>query len=470
MTSYDLAIIGCGAAAFSAAIKASELTGGKISIAMVGSGELGGTCVNSGCVPSKYLLEASHAFFYPRRSRFRGISSVQPELDFQELMEGVRKLVKEMREAKYEKVIRYYPNVKLIRGKAKFRNEEELEISDGRETVKAKKVIIATGSRPAIPSIEGLEQSGFLTSDNLWELKEKPQSLAIIGGSSVGLEIGQAFLHFGSDVTIIEATDRIAYNAEPEISSLLRSSLESEGMNFLLNSRVRKVGVNGRKKVLEVVTARGARYLEVDQILVAAGRKPNTDSLAIERARVITDEKGFIVVNDKLQTSNENIYAAGDCISKKLMLETLAAREGAIAAENILGYNKRIDYSAIPWAIFTNPQIASVGFTEEEFMKNFGSCSCRAIKLDDVPKANMLGEKGLVKIVINPENGKIAGIHVLSMMASEFAVEGAIAIKQGFTFEDLIDTVHIFPTLAESVKLAAQSFVRSLDRMSCCIE
>jgi len=469
---YDLLIIGRGAGAFSAAIKASELSEGKAKVAMVGSGPLGGTCVNVGCVPSKYLLESSHRYYYPQHPVFPGIDAVRPNLNFQDVMDAVRNLVKGFREAKYEKVLSLYPNVDMYEAKGRFKSPTEVEVLNGNaKTLKAKNVIIATGSRPTAPPIEGLKEVGYITSDTVWDLDEMPKRLAIIGGGAIGLELGQAFLHFGSEVTVLEALPRIMGAAEPEISEMLKKKLSEEGMRFQIKVRINRVkSVNG-VKIVEVVSEKGKSEIEVDEILVATGRIPNTDGLSLEKASVKTDQKGFITVDNTMKTTNSTIYAVGDCVSKRLMLETLAAREGVIAATNIMGMNATVDYLSTPWAVFTNPQIAVVGYTEDEYVKKTGACSCRKLELDKVPKAEILGETdGMAKLIIDPTNGKIVGLHILAPAATEFVLEGAIAIKYGLTFRDIIDTTHIFPTLSEGIKLTAQTFMRDVDAMSCCVE
>jgi mercuric reductase len=469
---YDLLIIGRGAGAFASAIKASELSEGKARVAMVGTGPLGGTCVNVGCVPSKYLLEASHRHFYPQHPTFKGVGAAHPDLDFGKVMLGLKGLVDAFRVAKYEKVLASYPNVEMIEGKARFKSPSEVEVVNGRaKVINAKYIIIATGSRPTAPPIEGLKDTGYQTSDTVWDLDELPRSLAVIGGGAIGLELGQAFLHFGSEVTIIEALQRIIAPTEPEISEALQKKLSDEGMKFYTKARISTIQKANGKKVLEVVTHKGKSRVEADEILVATGRVPNTDELSLERAGVKTDQRGLIKVDASMRTSNKRIFAAGDCVSKKLMLETLAAREGVIAATNIMGGRARVDYLSTPWAVFTSPQIAGVGYTEEEYVKKTRACSCRTLGLDRVAKAEMLNEtEGLIKLIVNPNDGRVVGLHALSPLATEYVLEGAIAIKHGFTYEDIIDTTHIFPTLAEGVKLAAQSFTRSIDRMSCCVE
>lgn len=472
---YDVAILGRGAAAFSAAIKASELTDNNSTIAMVGTGPIGGTCVNVGCVPSKYLLEASHSHFYPRHPKFQGIEQSHPGFDFSEVMEGLRNLVSRFRQEKYENVLESYPNIEVIEGRARFSSPSEIEVSNHdqrrEKAITGKHIIIATGSRPTAPPIEGLDTTRYITSDTVWDLTERPRRLAVIGGGAIGLEIGQAFMHLDSDVSIIEAMPRIIPTAEPDISEALQRRLTHEGMEFYIKARINRVWRENGKKVLEVVTAKGKSKVECDEILVATGRAPNTDQLSLDRAGVETDGHGFIKVDSNMRTSKPRIYAAGDCISKKLMLETLAAREGVVAASSMMGERAAVDYPSVPWAVFTNPQVAAVGVTEEEFVKQTGSCSCRVVQLKDVPKATMLGEGvGLVKVIINPSNGKVVGLHILSPLATEYVLEGAYAIKHGLTFEDILNTTHIFPTLSEGVKLAAQSFVRDISKMSCCVE
>ncbi len=191
----------------------------------------------------------------------------------------------------------------------------------------------------------------------------------------------------------------------------------------------------------------------------------------MENVNVRTNSRGQIITDDKMQTSNPKIYAAGDCVDKKLMLETLAAKEGTVAAMNIAGQESKMDYLSIPWAIFTNPSVASVGYLESEAVEKFKVCSCRVIELSDIPKGLIIQErKGLIKLVIDPNSGKILGVHSLSPYSVEFIIEGALAVKYGLTIWDIIDSVHIFPTISEGIKIASQSFIRNIERMSCCVE
>ena len=473
MRSFDLTIIGNGAAAFAGAIKASELSNGKASILMVGKGSLGGTCVNVGCVPSKYLLELSHHYFYPTTYNFPGLKFTQPEVDFRQVMDGLRGLVGKLRKEKYQKVLRNYPNVEVIDGTAYFTSREEIVVqSDDQEfEVRAKHHVIATGSRPIIPPIDGIDKVEYLTSDSIWQLNRLPDSTIIVGGGAIGLELGQALQHFGSQVSVLEAAPRIIYQAEPEMSQTLQSILEDEGMSFYLNSNVLKVRrSNGGVKV-DLITNNRRSTIEGETLLLATGRRPNTDKLQLQKANVNLDDRGAIRVDPTMMTSNPTIYAAGDVTSKNLMLETLAAKEGVTAAMNIYGDKVSMDYSTAPWVVFTSPNLAVVGMSEEEVMKTFQTCSCRVLDLKPVAKANLMGEtRGLAKLILNPSDNKILGAQVLAPFASEFITEIAIAIKKGMTHLDIINTTHVFPSMNEVLKMTAQTFVRDIGKMSCCVE
>jgi mercuric reductase len=468
-------ILGRGAAAFSAAIKASELSKGEMSIAMIGTGHLGGTCVNVGCVPSKYLLEASHRVFMPEHPRMEGIYETKVRHDFSAIMGGLRSYVEHARESKYAEVIKNYGNVKLYDGLARFVDRKTLEVKDssGRNmsSLSGSNILIATGSRPSVPNIAGLSEVGFLTSDTVWDVKNLPASIAIIGGGAIGLEIGQALLHFGSDVTVIEALDSLLPQTEPEIGSSIEGLLRKEGMKFYLRARVSSISKSGKKKVVEIITHKGREKIEADEILVATGRVPNTGNLNLEVTDVKTDSRGSIITDDSMRTGSPGIYAAGDCVSKKMFLETLAAREGVIAVSNMFGESLRIDYDSSAWAVFTYPQVAGVGMTESEFSRKNGSCSCRTFSLSNLTKATLVGEtEGLIKITVDPKNDRIVGMHILAPNATDIITEGAYAVKYGYKIDDIIATSHIFPSISEGVKLAAQSFIRDISKMSCCVE
>lgn len=470
---YDLIILGRGAAAFSAAIKSSELTSGQASIAMVGFGPLGGTCVNVGCVPSKYLIEAAKVVHTQQNPRYPGISSITPKIDFKKLMDSLRGAVREERETKYENVVKSYKNIRVFEGSASFidRNRISIRNSSGETTINGYSFIIATGSSTKIKNIPGLKETGYATSDSVWDMNNLPQSIAIIGGGFIGLELGQALSRLGSHVKIIKEHVTIAPGIEPELGKALVEYLTEEGIEFLSERRVTGVFRRKGKKIVTISGRSGVEEIEVDEILISTGRAANVNGLGLEKAGVKYSENGISVSKD-LKTSNPDIYGAGDVIDQRYKLETLAAREGAVAASNIFNnLEDGIEYSEIPWAIFTEPQFASVGFLESEYESRFGKTKSRIIDLTLVPKARILRDvHGKCKIVTDAETEKIVGVHVVSPYAAEFIIEGVYAIKFGQTYNDLIGNSHVFPTVSEVIKLTAQSFTRDIEKMSCCME
>jgi mercuric reductase len=470
---YDLVIIGRGAAAFSAAIKASEITLNQASIAMIGFGPLGGTCVNVGCVPSKYLIEAAKVAYTQRNPKYPGIEPHDPAVDFHAIMESLREAVLEERESKYASVLRSYPNIELYDGWAHFISRDTVRVESGDESLDLKgyNFIIATGSRTRIPEIEGLGDTGYLTSDSVWGIDSIPPTLGIIGGGFVGLEIGQALHRLGTEVTIIKQHDTIVPGIEKELGDELLNALKAEGISFLTGRTVTRVYRKGGKKIIETVKNDEIDHIEVEEILISSGRIPNVDGLSLENAGIKYSGKG-IAVSEDFSTTNPLIYAAGDVVDQKYRLETLAAREGATVASNIFSHaDKSVSMQEIPWAVFTDPQLASVGNTEDEYRRIHGSVITRTIDLSAVPKARILREEyGRIKIVADPDSSKVVGVHALSPYAAEFIMEGVMAVKYGLTFNDIIENSHIFPTVSEGIKLAAQSFTRDLSMMSCCME
>jgi mercuric reductase len=398
---------------------------------------------------------------------------VKPDIESEKVMIGLRETVTEERKNKYENVLNFYSNITTLEGRAIFTGRNTLRVlSDhGEEDIRGYNIIIATGSRPSIPEIDGLEEAGYLTSDTIWSIDEIPGSLGLIGGGFIGLEIGQAFQRLGSHVSIIKKHDTIARGIEKEIGNELIRSLERDGVSFFTGRDVRKVYRNGSKKIIETEIGGKTEKIEVDEILIASGRVPNSDKLALENAGVESSEKG-ISVNSGYSTSNPAIYAAGDVIDQRYRLETLAAREGAIVASNIFEHqSKTVPMNEVPWAIFTDPQYASVGYSEHEYENNFGKTASVSLPLSMVPKARILKEnEGVFKIVLDAETEKVVGIHVLAPYAAELIMEGVLAIKHGYTYNEIIENSHVFPTVAEGIKLAAQSFNRDMSKMSCCVE
>ncbi|MHA1271840.1 MAG: mercury(II) reductase [Promethearchaeota archaeon] len=465
---YDLIIIGAGAAGFAAAMKANELEAKTLLINndIIG---LGGTCVNVGCVPTKYLLNIAKIFKYFQTNNFYGLE-LSSSFDFGKIINGKNALIKDLRKQKYKKVLNNLSNIKFIHGNAKFISENEIVINN-KDIYKGKRFIIATGSSPFIPPIDGLPNSGYLTNITALQLKKVPETLAILGGGALGIEFAQLFSRFGSKVIIFEMMDKIIPNEEPEISDSLKKYLiEDDNIDIRLNAKVVKIEKNGDNLKIYTEINGKINYFNVEKILVATGRMANTQDLGIENTNIRIGKKGEIIVDEYLNTS-ENIWAAGDVIGEP-MLETVAAREGMIAANNALSENKiKMDYRIVPHAIFTDPQVGSIGLTDLE-ANNLGfSCNCQTILIKLVPKANIIHDtRGVIKMVINKDTEEILGIHILSDDAANIIHEGVMIIKNRMRLDDVINTLHIFPTFSEAIKLVAQSFKRDISNMTCCAE
>lgn len=469
MERYDLIIIGGGAAAFAAATKAFDL--GKRAL-MINSGlPLGGTCVNVGCVPSKHLLTVGDELYYGPRSKFKALlNGHEPSFDFKTAMREKDELVAALRQKNYANVLDYLDGVDLVEARARFVGPTQVEAAG--QVYEADKVIIATGSSTKSLPVPGMDQVNWLNNTTVLELEELPDSMVIIGAGPLGLEFAQMFAHFGTAVTVLVTKGhRVLRREEPEIVDELLRSLEQEGIKFLMDVEVQGVKEHDGRKVVTFQIGDDTDELAVQELLVAAGVQGNTADLDLEKAGVSTGANDFIKVNQYYQTDNPDVFAAGDCTGR-MLLETVAAKEGSMAAENALTVPVRsINYDHVPSAVFTNPQVASVGITEDEEMRRFNTCSCRTIYMDVVPKAEAIKEdRGAFKMVIHPRSSKILGVHIVSPNAAELIHEAALAVKFGLTVDDIIDTVHVFPTLSEGIKRVAQAFTRDVSAMSCCVE
>lgn len=468
MERYDLVIVGGGAAAFAAATKATDL---GASTAMINDGlPLGGTCVNVGCVPSKHLLEVGAHYYYPQHSPFRSIlRDSRSPLDFLEAIREKDELIATLRNVNYREVLASMPTVTFYEGKARFLSPHQVEVAG--EVLKGRSFIIATGSSPRVPPIPGLEEAGYLTNREALSLKRLPASMMVIGAGPLGLEFAQMYAHFGTKVAVLEQAPRILPLEEPEVSQELHRCLAGEGIDIWTGVNVRAVSKDGRNRVVTVEVEDRQRTFAAEEILVATGVSPNTKDLGLEKARVALDGRGFVQTNAALQTAQPHIFAAGDVVGK-MFLETVAAKEGAIAAKNAMeGTQATIDYRSIPHAIFTSPQVASVGVTEETLMKEKGVCACRVVPMELIPKAKAVKDtRGVIKMVIDPETATIVGVHMVSAVAAEMIHEAVLAVKYKLSTDDIIDTVHVFPTFSEGIKMVAQAFYRDVSRMSCCIE
>lgn len=475
-TNFDLVILGSGSTAFAAAIRAAEL--GKTA-AMTEMRTLGGTCVNRGCLPSKNLIEAARIVWEAAHPRYPGLAPAKIAVNFAELIAQKQEVVEVYRGKKYQSIITDDENIKVFEGKAELLDAHTVRVGDAE--LSGGQILVATGTRPVIPTIEGLDRVPYLTSDLLtvnegMELTELPESLIIVGAGYIALELGQMFHRFGTKVTILERSQVILPRYEPEVSDALTFILRKEGVNIVTAAQARRVAqkANGEIEVTASVGGKPQTFT-AQKLLIAAGREPNTDGIGLEKVGVALDERGYVKVNDELQTNVANIWAAGDVIGNHTDSQPatpVGAHDGVIAAMNALsGAHRKVDHRVIPRVIFTDPQVATVGQTDEEAVGTGIRCWCGTIPLELVPRAGATHQTdGLAKIVINRETQEVVGVSLVMPNAGEVIHEAAMAMRFHATLKDFIDLIHVYPTMAEALKIAAISYFKDPAKLSCCAE
>jgi mercuric reductase len=461
---YDLMIIGGGSAAFAGAIKAAEL-GAKVAI--IEAGAIGGTCVNVGCVPSKTLIRAAENCYKCTYQNFEGLTACPPPSDWQQIVRMKDELVAELRKEKYINVAKAYPNISIIQGEARLTGERSLSLNGKNYT--PGKILIATGSLPWVPPIPGLHESGFLDSTDALSLPELPEAIMIVGGGSIGLEFAQLFARFGVRVMLFEGLRHIAPLEEPEIGEALKNYLEAEKVQVCTDIVIDRVERREGLYYLHGHVGKEEVTCSATQLLMATGRRPNTSKLNLEAAGVKVAKRGGIIVNEHLQTSNQNIYAAGDVIGDPMFVY-VTAYAGALAAENALNNTGKVyDLFALPRVTFTDPQIASVGLTEAQAREQGFNVKTSTIHAKDVPRAIAARDtRGLIKLVADAESGRLLGAHVLAAEAGDVIQEATLAIRFQLTYRDIIETFHPYLTWVEGIKLAAITFEKDVHQLSCC--
>lgn len=469
---FDLLVVGTGGAGVAAAIQAAGM-GAKVGI--VESGTLGGTCVNVGCIPSKNLIEAA-AHYHTARNPFPGIAPCEPALDWRAVIGQKNELVTELRQAKYADVLASYPGVALLTGRATLLGGGRVRVGDAEH--RARKVVIATGTSPAIPPISGLAQAQPLDSNTVMELEELPKSMIVLGGSAVGLELGQTFARFGTKVIVVELMPHLLSNEDEMISEALRKYLAEEGIDVHTGMTTTKVERDGSDVVVHVTQGALTGQLRAEQLLVATGRRPNTRDMGLQDAGVALTEKGFVRVDATMRTTNPDVYAAGDVTGGPGYVY-VAAAGGRVAAENALkslsptgtpsDEPRELDLSAVPNVTFTSPQVASVGLTESRAREAGLHVDVSVLEMKHVPRALVSRDlRGLVKIVAETGSGKLLGVHAVAPNAGELMGEATLAVRFGLTAHDITGTLHPYLTWGESFKLAAQGFTSDVTKLSCC--
>ncbi len=463
--SIHLVIVGGGSASFSAAIKASEL-GAKVT--MINGGlPIGGTCVNVGCVPSKFMIRAGETLHRANSHRFAGVNTNGRVEEYKSLSGQRRQLVRELRQAKYIDVVAHLPDFTRMEGMARLLSPAIVEVNE--EKIEADKVLIATGADAMVPEISGLGECEYLTSETALELDQLPESLIVIGGRYIALEMAQMFARMGSRVTILQRSSRILPTQAKDLTDELAKYLAGENIEIVTGIAIRQVYEDNGNTVVEGVIDGEKRTFKASRLLVATGRKPNTQGLGLEEAGVELDEKGFMKVNDALRTNVENIYGAGDVIGEPMFVYT-AAYEGALAAENaISAVAKQRDYAPLPWVIFTDPQVAGVGLDEKEAREKGIDAQTATLQLSHVPRCLAAQDtRGFIRLIRNRDTDMLIGARILAPEGSELLMEVSLAIKHGITVKEIVSAFHPYLTLSEGIKLAAITFGKSVEKLSCC--
>jgi mercuric reductase len=465
----DLAVIGSGAAAFSVAIAARRR---NKSVVMIERGTIGGTCVNTGCVPSKALLAAAEARQIGAGQPFPGIQTDAGPVDFPALIHGKRTLVEHMRADKYVDLAARH-GWRIIRGAVRFVDGPVLEVAladGGSRRVDAEHYVIATGSTPAAPPIEGLAESGYLTSTTAMELDDLPDSLIVLGGGYVGLELAQLFARLGSRVTVVEILDRLAPTEEPEASHLIRQVFAEEGIEVRTGVSVSGVARRGDTVLATLRHPNGCTdRLRGRHLLVATGRRPVTDALNLAAVGVKTGNRGEVIVDAQLRTHNPRIWAAGD-VTGHPQFAYVAGAHGALIADNAFDHAGRsLDYRHLPRVAFTGPQLAAVGLTDEQATQRGLDCICRVMTLGHLPRALVNRDtRGLVKIVAERTTGRVVGVTLVAPNAGDAILAAVYAVKHRMTVDEMADTWAPYLTVGEGLRLAAQTFTGDVTLLSCC--
>lgn len=459
----QVAILGSGSAAFAAAIRLAE---GGARVTMVERGTLGGTCVNVGCVPSKILLRAAHVAHLQAEHPFVGIPHRGPIVDRAAMVAQQQGRVDELRQAKYADILTAHPGVRLLHGTAWFADARTVHVDladGGEEILRPDRVLIATGSSPWIPPIEGLASTPFWTSTEALVAEAVPEHLIVIGGGLVAVELGQAFRRLGARVTIL-ARSRLLSSEEPALGEGLAEVFRGEGIDVRLHTVPSSVRYERDQFVVE--TSGG--FVGGDRLLVAAGRRANTEGLGLERAGVLLDSCGAVAVDERFRTSVPHVYAAGDCTSLPELVY-VAAATGSRAAENMRGGNASLDLSTMPAVVFTEPQVAWVGLTEAGARQRGLAVESRTLPLGQVPRALAnFDTRGFVKMVAEAGTGKLLGVQLLAESAGEVIQTAALAMRAGMSVQELGAQLFPYLTMAEGLKLAAQTFSRDVRQLSCC--
>lgn len=449
---YNLVVIGAGAAGLVSSYIAATV---KAKVAIIEKHKMGGDCLNTGCVPSKALIRSAKIISYAKRAREFGFKSIQADFDFSEIMERIKNIIRMIEP--HDSADRYTAlGVECIKGEARITSPYTVEVNN--RVLTTRSIIIATGARPFVPELPGLEKIEYLTSDNIWDLEKFPENLVVLGGGPIGCELAQSFARLGSKVTQIEMMQRFMTKEDPDVSEFIMQKLESDGVRILSSHRAKEIRVEGNKQIL-VCDFNGVEInVEFDQLLFALGRVANISGFGLEELGVEMTSSKTIKSNDFLQTNYPNILCAGD-VTGPFQFTHVAAHQAWYASVNSLfGWLKKFkaDYRVIPWATYTDPEVARVGLNEDEARENGIQYELTRYGIDDLDRAIADSEaSGFIKILTKPGGDRILGVTIVGNHASDIISEYVLAMKYGLGLNKILGTIHIYPTMAEANKYAA---------------
>jgi pyruvate/2-oxoglutarate dehydrogenase complex dihydrolipoamide dehydrogenase (E3) component/uncharacterized membrane protein YdjX (TVP38/TMEM64 family) len=449
---YNLVVIGAGSAGLVASYIAAAV---KARVALIEKHKMGGDCLNTGCVPSKALLRSAKMLANNRRAAEFGFDQTETRFDFAVVMERVQRVIKQVEP--HDSIARYTSlGVECISGEGRITSPYTVEVN-GR-VLTTRSIVIATGASPLVPPLPGLREAGYLTTDNLWELRTMPGRLVVLGGGPVGAELTQAFARFGCQVTQVEMAPRLLIREDPEVSALLRSRFEAEGIRVLTDHVARQVVIDHGEKVLLCDHGGEEVRLPFDQILVAVGRRPQVKGFGLEELGVRISERGTIESDAFLRTNIPNILCAGDVAGPYQFTHTAGLQAWYAAVNALFGGLKTfaVEYRVIPWCTFTDPEVARVGLSEEEARQQNIPFEVTRYPLEDLDRAIADGEAhGWVKILTVPGKDRILGVSIVGPHAGDLLAEYVLAMRLGIGLNKILGTIHVYPTLAEANKLAA---------------
>ncbi len=451
MKEYDVVVIGSGAGA----IVVEQALSHGLKTAMVDKGPLGGTCLNVGCIPSKLLIFPADRVVEIQEAEKLGIHAEIKGIDFPSIMERMRRIVGKSQDHIREG-LKFLEELDFYEEEASFVEDYTLEV--GKEKIKGRKIFIVSGARPLIPAIKGIEDSDYLTNESILELTQKPSSLIIIGGGYIAAEFGHFFAAMGTKVTILQRAERLMRSEEPEISERLKKEMEKR-MEIFTNTEASEIvkGEKGYRVTTKDTKTGKKKEFSAAKLMVAAGRKSNADLLKVENTGVEVDQRGYIKVNDFFETSKENIWAFGDAIGKKMFRHS-ANREANVVWHNSMhGDKNRVDYDKVPHAVFSSPQIASVGLREEEARKSFDVLVGKAMYSEVAKGEAMVDDGNFAKIIIEKKSGRLLGFHIIGPYAPILVQEVINAMASTGTVMPIISGMHIHPALSEVIQTTLQN-------------